>query len=141
MKTFITKLQQVEQSIGKEKGAFWLFALFLPQENIGLWDLLVCAPWIDADDTAALRFIVKRLKELVSSDDIASLSHIALIEHDNPGLKDIWSAAQVEHGLVELRDTTFFEKRIERALIITSRRPETSIGAEAYPPACRASVA
>lgn len=127
MKIFVEKLRQLEQHISMEKGPFQLFALLLRKDcvDLGLWDLLVCAPWIDADENAALHFIVRRLKEYVSSEEIVGLlSHVEIINQDNPGLKGLWDAADIEHGIIELKNTNFFEIPIEQAFIITSLRPE-----------------
>ena len=55
MKAFAEKLVPVERQIAAEKGAFLLFALFLREDAPDVWDLVVAAPWIEANKSEALR--------------------------------------------------------------------------------------
>ena len=122
MKDFAEKLRPVEQEIATEKGPFLLFALFLREDAPDLWDLLVSAPWIDANQGEALRYIVPKLQAAASKKELAKLSRIAIIEKSQPALAAIQSAFHIEHGLAEVQSSNFFGLQIKHAYIITSRR-------------------
>ncbi len=122
MKEFAEKLLPVEQQISAEKGQFLLFALFLREDAPNLWDLLVSAPWIEADKGQALRYIVPKLQAVATREELAKLSRVAIIEKGQPALAAIQSAFHVEHGLAEVQSSNFFGLQIKHAYIITSRR-------------------
>jgi hypothetical protein len=49
LKAMIEKLKKAEAATAAERGAYALFALFLRKDAPGRWDLLVSAPWIEAN--------------------------------------------------------------------------------------------
>lgn len=125
MKEFAKKLRLVEQQIAEEKGPFLLFALFLREDAPDLWDLLISAPWIESNKGEALRYVVPKLQEVASRDELSKLSRVSIIEKNQPALAAIQSAFHVEHGLAEIRSSNFFGLQIKHAYIITSRRDGT----------------
>ncbi len=64
--------------------------------------------------------------ELTLKARICKTLRIAIIERDNLGLQAIYSTVQVEHGLREFRNVTFFDVPILHAYIITSRRTDAA---------------
>lgn len=120
MKNFAEKLRVVEQQIAQEKGSFLLFALFLRDGAPNLWDLLVSASWIDEDKEEALRYIVPKIQSVATSEELANLSRVAIIEQNNPALSALQSAIHVEHGIAEIQNSNFFGLQIKHAYIITS---------------------
>ncbi|HEV8552518.1 MAG TPA: hypothetical protein VGR65_03900 [Casimicrobiaceae bacterium] len=121
MKAFAEKLLPVEQEISQEKGPFLLFALFLREDAADLWDVLVSAPWIDANQGDALRFIVPKVQAVATPDELAKLSRVAIIETNHPALRAFQSAIHIEHGLAEVQNSSFSGLQIRHAYIITSR--------------------
>lgn len=53
MNSLVEDLLKIEKSLSAEKGAFSLFALFLREDAAGKWDLVISAPWVEADKEAA----------------------------------------------------------------------------------------
>ena len=118
----IDKLIAVEQDISDEKGGFALFGLFLRQEAVDRWDLVVSAPWFGAHDKKALDYIAKELKSRLLPEEMISLSRIVLLDQGNPGLEDIHELVNMEHGTAVLKNEIFFDMEMKRAYIITSKR-------------------
>ncbi len=121
MKDLAKRFVELEQEISQEKGEFELFALFLRENAPNRWDVVVAAPWIEIDQGLALRYLGEKLQRGLTTDQLMRLSHIAIIDADNPGLPDVTETVHVEHGLVEMRDQEFFGHSIERAFFITSQ--------------------
>lgn len=118
----LEEMVSIERQASREKGEFYLFALFLREESPGKWDLLVSAPWIEPDEEAALKYLSSLVQSRLATSDLFSLSKIVLIDMDNPSLEAVQNAVTVEHGNVELRDRNFFGLDIKQAYIITSKR-------------------
>ncbi|USX26282.1 hypothetical protein NHH73_27590 [Oxalobacteraceae bacterium OTU3CINTB1] len=133
MNTFVEKLQRIERRLSIERGPFELFAAFRPDSTLRLWDLLVTARWLDDWGLPEMQIIASQLNAEFSSPEILKFSRIAIIERDNPGLQTIHSSVQVEHGLREFRNVTFFDVPILHAYVITARHTDA-----AQPPSQRA---
>src|SRR3972149_802874 len=65
MKEIVQKLVRAEREMAAEKGEFLLFALFLPEDGAGLWDLVVASPWIATNEADALRYIADKVKSVL----------------------------------------------------------------------------
>jgi hypothetical protein len=122
MKELIDKLVQVEKDISSDKGSFLLFALFLREDAPDLWDLLIAAKWVEENKANSLKYLSSQLTKHLKQDELIKLSRILIIESNNPGLKAIHRAIQIEHGKAEIRGSNFFGLQIKHAYLITSKR-------------------
>jgi len=123
MKTFINKLVGLENEVSVEKGVFLLFAVFLREDAPDVWDILVSAPWIEADKGAALKYLAGKLSNVASPEELTKISRIVVIEQSNPALGAMQSAIQVEHGTAEIQNSNLFGLQIKHAYVITSQKP------------------
>ena len=99
-----------------------LFALFLREDAQDKWDLVVSAPWIEVNKKEALSYLTNELRSHLRSQEMLTLSRIVLVDNDDPALEAIHKAISVEHGKVEIKDSSFFGLQIKHAVIITSKR-------------------
>jgi hypothetical protein len=123
MKALAEKLVSIEREAALEKGPFFLFALFLRENAPDVWDLLVSAPWIEADKFAAFQYLSKKLNKNLTKKELLALSRIVAINQTDPALASINSVMGVEHMCMEVENSNFFGLEIKHAYIITSRRP------------------
>lgn len=127
MSTLPDSLLAVEKELAKENGPFSLFALFLREDAPNKWDLVVSAPWTERDKGAALRVISDKMTSLLDPTDLLAISRIALVEPDNPAVETINRAFKVEHGSVEVKDSSFFGMAIKHAHIFASTRVASAV--------------
>ncbi len=126
MNILVSKLQSVERYFSETKGEFELFALFLRIESVDKWDLLVSAPWVEADKQTGLQEIVIKIQETLTQEELIQLSRIVLIDRANQALDAIHRAINTEHGDTEIQDSNFFGVPIKHAFIITSKRVDVT---------------
>jgi hypothetical protein len=67
-------------------------------------------------------FLAKQVQARLDIQELLSLSRLVFIEKDNPGLKAIFQAVDIQHGTLEMRDCDLFGLQIKHAYIITSDR-------------------
>ncbi len=127
MKELVEEFAALERRIASEKGRFDLFALFLREESPGKWDLLVAAPWLERGDKKALDYIADQVQAALQPEDLLRLSRIVIIDEDNPALEDVQRSVSTKHGPAEVQNRTLFGLQIERAYVITSRRPDAAV--------------
>jgi hypothetical protein len=124
MNAFVKKLQRIEQRISAQQGPFDLFAALRPESDLRLWDLLVAAQWLDHWSLKQTRIIAAQLAREFPLPEMVKFSRIAVIERDNPGLRQLHSAVQLEHGVHEFKNVIWFDAKILHAYVITCRQVE-----------------
>lgn len=122
MNSVIDTLREIEQAVSRDKGPFTLFALFLREETLEKWDLVVSAPWIERDKRSALRLLADRLRDSLSASDLLSISRIVLLDPSDPGVEAITQSVRVERSTLEVKDSVFFGQEIRHAHIFASKR-------------------
>ena len=116
------KLALLEQEISAQKGDFSLFGLFLREnaKDEDKWDLLVAAPWLDADEKQGLEYLAKEIQKRLEPDELLSISRIVVLEKENPVLRAIHKVVNVKHKDFEVKDNNFYGVEISQAFISTS---------------------
>jgi|RhiMetdeSRZDD1v2_1073273.scaffolds.fasta_scaffold511341_3 hypothetical protein len=118
----IEKLRGAMRDIAAEKGPFTLFALFRREDNPWGWDLVVSSRWLDEGKLKTLGEFAELLKRAIGEKQIRELSRIATIKENDAALNKILSAIQVDDGMVELRDNSFFGLQVEHAIFLRAKR-------------------
>jgi hypothetical protein len=122
MRNLAEKLRGLEQALADEKGPFNLFALFLREGALGLWDVVVAAEWIgDEDQDQVLVELAKRVRAYLLPDEIMKISGVVIVDAENPDVKEIATAVPVNHGLSEVANRTFFGLEIKHGFVITAQ--------------------
>lgn len=122
MKQIVEKLQKAEAMMTGEKGAFDLFALFLREDAPNKWDLMIAADWIDQDKADAIKYVAGKVQDVLSKEELLSLSRIVIIEESNSDLTAFQETYTVEHGSTEIQNCNLFGQQINHAYLITSKR-------------------
>ena len=117
------KFRDLEARIAEEKGNFVLFALFMREDVPDRWDLLVSAPWVGSNKREAVEYFVNQIKSRLGEQDLTSLARIVVVDPQDAAVQALNRAVQIEHGGVEVRDSSFFGLPVKHAFIITSKRP------------------
>jgi len=115
------RFAKLESDVARARGDFTLFALFLREDVPDRWDLMISAPWASADQKEALDYLVNRIKSDLGPADLTQLSRIVFIDPMDASVRAMNQAIHVEHGSVEMRDSSLF--LIKLAFIITSKGP------------------
>src|SRR2546427_13287833 len=124
------KFAELESRIAEEKGPFALFALFMREDAPDRWDLIVSAPWAGEDKRSVVDYFVGQIKSKLGEQGLTSLSRIVVIDPQDAAVQALNRTIQIEHGRVEVRDSTFFGLTVKHAYIITSQRPQAPAAAE-----------
>ncbi|MGQ0762253.1 MAG: hypothetical protein ACT4OT_09620 [Acidobacteriota bacterium] len=122
MKDLLPKFIELERTLSEEKGGFSVFALFLREDAVEKWDLVVAAPWIEANRKEALSVITKKIQKSFTEKELFGLSRVVLVELSNPSVEAINQAIAIQHGQAEVRNSNFFGLHIKHAYVITSQR-------------------
>jgi hypothetical protein len=117
------KFSELESRVAEEKGGFALFALFMREDTPDRWDLIVSAPWTGDDDRGTVNYFVTQIKSSLGEQELTSLARIVVVDPQDAAVQALNRAIQIEHGAVEVMDSSFFGLPVKHAYIITSKRP------------------
>jgi hypothetical protein len=119
--SFLQKLAVLELSLSRTHGAFELFGVVLRENPLGLWDLVVAAPWLDPGKIESYKLMTDALQAALTRDEFLQFSRVVILEKGNPFLESVLAMVSCEHGLQELRDMTVEGISIRIAHIITAK--------------------
>lgn len=122
MKELLPRFIELEKAISEERGGFAVFALFLREDAVDKWDLILAAPWIEEERKEALSYVTSKVQEAFTADELSRISRIVLIDLVNPAVEAVNQAVTVKHGQAEVRESNFFGLQIKHAYIVTSER-------------------
>ena len=122
MKEQAEKLLAIEIAASKVKGPFELFALFLREDAPDKWDLVISSEWARKNKKDAINYLIGKVREKFSDDELVQLSRIIVLNKDDAALKALHRTMQVEHSISEIRDSNFMGLAIKHAYLITSKR-------------------
>ena len=119
--TVVKKLASLAKKIERAKGPLELFGLFLRDDSPDLWDLVVAAPWLKADERASFEFIADELRNSLPNEELTGLSRIVILEHDGAVLKSFLERFSDHTGLADMHFVTEGGAIIRTAYIIVAR--------------------
>ncbi len=128
----LQRYRLLEKSLSAEHGPFQLFGIFLRENAPNRWDIVASARWIEASHVDARNLFARRLQKEFPVDDLILLSQIALLSPTGADYeaamrrieRAVYAAsgsAELDHGLVEMRDVDLFGQTIDHAYIITAQ--------------------
>jgi hypothetical protein len=89
--------------VSSKKGPLELLGLFLREESSELWDLVVAAPWLKANERSSFEYIANQLRKLLNDKELAGLSRIVILEHGGAVLHSFLEQFANHIGLVDVQ--------------------------------------
>lgn len=117
--TLFDKFRQAEKELSQERGRFTLFGLFERRDLIGLWDVVMSAPWLGTD-YAARKWMVESLQWRFTRDEWLKLAGVVPLNPEGEFVTDIGLLYPVEHGLKHIPSIVLSGLEINRGVIITA---------------------
>lgn len=123
LKVLLSKLARIECDMSEEKGNLTFFGLLMPLGLRGAWDVTVSAHWADGDKKYdAIAYIVDKYYAVCDNAERVMIAGVTIINTDDEELDDILDDYDVEHGLVKMKYSRYFDKEFDRGYIFTCKR-------------------
>ncbi|MBI3939711.1 MAG: hypothetical protein HY315_02650 [Acidobacteria bacterium] len=121
-------LRKAMDDIAAKKGDFTLFALIMPADAPGAWDLVVSAPWLEGRKLKAPSEFVQLLAQSIGEGSLRQFSRVATVDSDADIVKFILANLPVEKGEGELRvqSSDLVGLQIDEAIIFRAKKPKTN---------------
>ena len=115
------KLQPVAEKLAKAKGKIVLFALFLRENGIDKWDVLVSSDWARRDKRAALEVVIEEMKTVLDDKEWRMLAKVVILDKNDSMLDEVKSATRTVQGVEEFSNRHFFDLDIKQGYLIDSK--------------------
>jgi hypothetical protein len=96
------KLTDVANKIKADRGPLEFVGLFLRDDSPDLWDLVVAAPWLEADERESFEYLATQVRGSLADDELAELSRIVILEHEGAMLRFFLETFENQTGLADV---------------------------------------
>ena len=128
MKEIIEKLKSEITALEKEKGPLLIFALFLREDPLEKWDIIISATWLNSKEMSSYKLISSRLQEVLSESELLQFSRIVLLDPEDPVVSFLLDLQTIKNGgYKELSGEVLSDKfkfTIKRAYLLRSQKLE-----------------
>lgn len=126
LKVLLSKMAVIEREISKEKGELTFFAMLLPW-GYDAWELAASAHWMDqCARFDVIEYIVDKYYAVCDNAERNMIAHVKIIETDDEDMDDILDDYDVEHSMVNIKYSRYFDKEFDRGYIFTCKRRTAS---------------
>lgn len=108
--------RKLAESMKADHGDFSLFALMLPEDSGGRWDLVMSAPWL-GDGLSDYEMVAARMKKAMSPAEASAIARIVILGKESFAFR---GGSVSPSWLGEMWDFTFNGVPIRKAYIIES---------------------
>jgi len=98
MKEILDKLKTVVQSLERNYGTVSLFALFLREDSLKKWDILVSAVWLSSSEKSSYERIISEVQAILASTDLLQFSRVVILDHTDPVVSFLQEVCPLTNG-------------------------------------------
>jgi hypothetical protein len=98
MKEILDKLKSVVQALEKEHGPILLFALFLREDALEKWDIVVSASWLSSSEKNAYKIVVSKIQALLSPSELVQFSRVVILDDTDPVVSFLQKVCPLTNG-------------------------------------------
>ncbi len=98
MKIFLEKLKSVVKLLEEEYGPILVFALFLREEPLEKWDIVVSATWLKSDDMNSYKILVPKIQNALTGPELMQVARIVILDHNDPAVSFLQESESVTNG-------------------------------------------
>lgn len=100
MKEIVEKLKTALRELEKEEDRVLLFALFLREDALGKWDLLVSASWLNPKVLDSYETVSKMIQKYLDAKELVQISRIVILEIADPAVSFLQELHPVPNGSI-----------------------------------------
>ena len=126
MEQIIKKIKEAIKSLESESGSLSICALFLREEPLEKWDVVISASWLNPKELESYKKVSSKFQEFLSEDELLKFSRVVLLDKNDPvvtyllDLKSIKNGGYEELNKDDLSDK--FKFTIKRAYLLRSKK-------------------
>lgn len=126
MKETIDSLKFAITALEKERGDLLICALFLREDSLERWDVVVSASWLNPTEMQSYKIVSSKLQEILSDAELVQFSRVVILSQDDPVVSFLLDLETIKNGgYKELSAEALSERfrfTIKKAYLLRSQR-------------------
>jgi hypothetical protein len=98
MKEILDKLKSAVQELEREHQAILLFALFLREDSLQKWDIVVSASWLSSSDKNAYQIMTSKIQTALDPSVLTQFSRIVILDSIDPVVSFLQEVCPLTNG-------------------------------------------
>ncbi|MDR3623658.1 MAG: hypothetical protein P4L16_00755 [Chlamydiales bacterium] len=98
MNEMIEKIKALIKNLEKDKGSLSICALFLREDSMEKWDIVIAASWLNPAEMQSYKTISAKLQECLSASELMQLSRIVILSQDDPVVSYLQNLETITNG-------------------------------------------
>lgn len=98
MNGVLEKVKKVVLDLEKEHGSILVFALFLRQEPLGKWDIVISAPWLNSNDMESYQIVGSKIQEILPASELLQFSRVVVLDVSDPVVAFLQNGFSITNG-------------------------------------------
>ncbi len=98
MKETVEKLKSMISFLEKEKGPLLIFALFLREDALEKWDIIISAEWLNSKEMSSYKLISSKLQGTLNESELLQFSRIVLLDPEDPVVSFLLDLQTIKNG-------------------------------------------
>jgi hypothetical protein len=128
MNSLLDKLKLVMQALEKANNPFLIFALFLREEPLEQWDVVVSATWLNSSEIDSYKKVSSEIQTSLTSEELMQLARVVILNPNDTLVVSLQNEFSVKNGKPKDVSSEFFiEKfpfKIKRAFLLHCQKIE-----------------
>jgi hypothetical protein len=126
MNETIKKIKLLIKELESENGPLLICALFLREDSLEKWDILMAASWLNPEKMQSYKMVSSKLLEFLNDSELVQISRVVILNEDDPIISYLQGLETITNGgFKELRPEELSEKfkfTIKRAYLLRSQK-------------------
>lgn len=101
MNAMLERLKTIVLELEKEHGPILVFALFLREDPLEMWDIVVSASWLNSKEMKSYQLIGAKIQERLSESDLLQVSRVVILDATDPTTIFLQNSYSITNGKIE----------------------------------------
>jgi hypothetical protein len=98
MKRIIEKIKNAIDSLEKEHSSLLLCALFLREEPLEKWDIVVSASWLNSKEMQSYHIVSTKMRAILDESEVVRFSRIVILDPEDPVVSYLQNLETISNG-------------------------------------------
>lgn len=98
MKEILDKFKSVVLSLEEDYGSILLFALFLREDSLEKWDIVVSASWLNSSDKNAYTMVISKIQSILNVSELVEISRVVILDNTDPVVSFLQEVCPLTNG-------------------------------------------
>ena len=122
MKEILGKLKSAVESLEKEHKPLMLFALFLREDSLQKWDIVVSATWLSSSQKESYDIVVSKIQSVLNASELTQFSRVVILDSFDPVVAFLQEICPLTNGGIKESPRDFSVEPFTEKFVFTIKK-------------------